>query len=477
MQVPPPTDQAEAPIPPETGSNDPIPPETVSNDENMNLTVKVRRKAANRTEPLYLRRGTRPRQLPGYYASPPQDEDIPAVARKKPRLEEPLPATIDEAAIKKVLPDVSAGIPPPATDNDDDVNADADAVSDTQPNALATGSWTLEEDAKLTRALTNTSKKKYGKGYKTNWAAVAALVSSRTKLQCCNRWHNALDSNIDRANGRSSNWTAVEDSKLKDAVQTHGGTSWVAISALIPGRTNIQCYNRWRIALGSSIDPTMARVGRWTADEDSTLKDAVQTHGAKNWDAIAVLVPGRTNSQCHYRWNNALDPSIDRANERAGKWTEDEDSKLKDAVQTHGGNNWKEIAVLVPGRTKRQCSTRWRDALNPSIGRANGRAGKWTPVEDSKLKDAVQTYGSKNWGTISALVPSRTKKQCRDRWHDALANGRTGKWTPVEDIKLKDAVQMHGEKDWAAIASLVPGRVEKQCHKRWHVLGRRSKQE
>jgi hypothetical protein len=534
MQVPPPTDQAEAPIPPETGSNDPIPPETVSNDENMNLTVKVRRKAANRTEPLYLRRGTRPRQLPGYYASPPQDEDIPAVARKKPRLEEPLPATIDEAAIKKVLPDVSAGIPPPATDNDDDVNADADAVSDTQPNALATGSWTLEEDAKLTRALTNTSKKKYGKGYKTNWAAVAALVSSRTKLQCCNRWHNALDSNIDRANGRSSNWTAVEDSKLKDAVQTHGGTSWVAISALIPGRTNIQCYNRWRIALGSSIDPTMARVGRWTADEDSTLKDAVQTHdgknwgaiaalvpgrtigqcrnrwhtilgssidptmarvgrwtadedstlkdavqthGAKNWDAIAVLVPGRTNSQCHYRWNNALDPSIDRANERAGKWTEDEDSKLKDAVQTHGGNNWKEIAVLVPGRTKRQCSTRWRDALNPSIGRANGRTGKWTPVEDSKLKDAVQTYGSKNWGTISALVPSRTKKQCRDRWHDALANGRTGKWTPVEDIKLKDAVQMHGEKDWAAIASLVPGRVEKQCHKRWHVLGRRSKQE
>jgi hypothetical protein len=49
MQAPPPTDQAEAPIPPEIVSNDLIPPETGSNDENMNRTVKVRRKAANRT--------------------------------------------------------------------------------------------------------------------------------------------------------------------------------------------------------------------------------------------------------------------------------------------------------------------------------------------------------------------------------------------------------------------------------------------
>jgi hypothetical protein len=37
---------------------------------------------------------------------------------------------------------------------------------------------------------------------------------------------------------------------------------------------------------------------------------------------------------------------------RKGKWAADEDSKLKDAVQTHGGKNWKTIAALVLGRTK-----------------------------------------------------------------------------------------------------------------------------
>jgi hypothetical protein len=34
-----------------------------------------------------------------------------------------------------------------------------------------------------------------------------------------------------------------------------------------------------------------------------------------------------------------LDPNIDEANGRTGKWTVDEDSKLKRAVQSHGGKN------------------------------------------------------------------------------------------------------------------------------------------
>jgi hypothetical protein len=82
-----------------------------------------------------------------------------------------------------------------------------------------------------------------------------------------------------------------------------------------------------------------------------------------------------------------------RANERTGKWSEDEDIKLKDAVQMHGGKKWGAIAALVPGRTKIQCCSRWHDALDPSIDRATGRTGKWAEYEDIKLKDAVQTNG------------------------------------------------------------------------------------
>jgi hypothetical protein len=225
-----------------------------------------------------------------------------------------------------------------------------------------------------------------------------------------------LDPRIGRANGRTGTWAEDEDSKLKDAVQRHGSKDWGAISALVPGRTRIQCRNRWHNALNPSIAPTAGREGKWTAVEDSKLKDAVQTHGGKDWAAITALVPGRTRSQCRDRWRDAFDPSIDRANGRTGTWAEDEDSKLKDAVQRHGGKDWAAISALISGRTKHQCCQRWHHVLYPNIDRTNGRIGTWTEDEDSKLKVAVQSHGGKDWAAISALIPGRTRSQCCSRW-------------------------------------------------------------
>jgi myb proto-oncogene protein len=107
-----------------------------------------------------------------------------------------------------------------------------------------------------------------------------------------------FDPNIDPATARSGKWTVDEDTKLKDAVPTQGAKNWDAIAALVRGRTKIQCCNRWHdvliSVLVSTIDPTTTRTGNWTANEDKELKDAVPAQVAKNWDAIAALVPGRT---------------------------------------------------------------------------------------------------------------------------------------------------------------------------------------
>jgi hypothetical protein len=297
----------------------------------------------------------------------------------------------------------------------------------------AIGRWTLEEDAKLNSAVANTSNKKWGKEYKTDWPAVAALVPGRTNTQCMSRWVDALDSSIDRASRRKGKkWSAVEDNKLKDAVQRHGEKDWAAISALVPGRTRNQCGHRWRDVLNPSVALTAGRKGKWTEDEDSKLKDAVQTLGDKGWVEIAALVPGRTKMQCWNRWHYALKPSIALTAGRKGKWTAVEDGTLKDAVQMYGGMNWAAIAALVPGRTKTQCCNRWHDALDPRIALTGGSKGEWTGAEYSKLKDAVQTHGDKDWGAIAALVPGRTKNQCYQRWRDGLkpktdrATGCTG---------------------------------------------------
>jgi hypothetical protein len=115
----------------------------------------------------------------------------------------------------------------------------------------------------------------------------------------------------------------------------------------------------------------------------------VQIHGGKSWDAISALVPGRTKKQCWNRWNDVLTPSIGTVSARKGKWSADEDSKLTSAVQWHGGKKWGGIAAMVPGRAEKQCRDRWNDFLDPSIGAVSGGKGKWTEVEDSRLVQLI----------------------------------------------------------------------------------------
>jgi hypothetical protein len=226
--------------------------------------------------------------------------------------------------------------------------------------------WTPEEDTKLTTAVETTCKKKQGEEYGTDWVAVAALVPGRTNKQCYKRWHDALHSKSDEMTARKGEWTIEEDAKLKDAVEKYSGKNWAAISSLVPGRTKKQCYNRGHDVLLSKSDETTARMGTWTTEEDTTLKDAVQKHDGKNWAAISSMVPGRTRQQCLNRWRNALHSKRDETTERKGKWTTEEDSTLKDAVEKHNGKNWAAISELVPGRTNRQCCLRWVKHLDPS---------------------------------------------------------------------------------------------------------------
>jgi hypothetical protein len=308
-----PTEDDEASIPP-TEHDVPTGPNL-----NQYPTITVRRKAAKRTFPFDLKIGeTIQLGLP----RPPQAENI--LARKKPRLGEHHSTSTDEATTENTLHDTMVDLPPPdaaasaavanATDHADDI-ADSDPVVDMHPSARTTGEircWTPEEDEKLTSALTNTCKKKFGKNFMTDWVAITALVPGRTRQQCHRRWWDSLDSNIDPTTGsKGKRWTANEDKRLKNAVPAQGVKNWKEIASLVPGRTKEQCHNRWHTKLNFSIDATTARTGKWTIDEDKKLKDGVREHGGKNWKAIAAFVPGRTPKQCRSRWYRRLVSKID----------------------------------------------------------------------------------------------------------------------------------------------------------------------
>jgi hypothetical protein len=316
-------------------------------------------------------------------------------------------------------------------------------IQATPPNK---GKWSAEEDAKLTEAV---------QIHGENWADVAALIPGRTKAQCSSRRHKYLDRTPDQTTLRNNGkWTREEDAKLTEAVKDHGGTDWIRVAVMVPGRTHKQCRQRWVDTLDPGIN-----TGNWTLEEDATLMDAVTEHGTNSWVVVAALVPRRTIKRCRRRWVNVLDPDMNTV-----KWTAEADAKLTEAVQKHG-SSWVQVAVLVPCRTHKQCRHRWMkliETLDPGIN-----TGNWTLEEDATLMDAVTKHGTNSWVVVAALVPRRTIKQCRKRWVDTLdPDINKAKWTAEEDAKLTGAVQKHGN-SWVQVAELVPCRTNLQCRRRW----------
>jgi hypothetical protein len=294
-------------------------------------------------------------------------------------------------------------------------------------------------------------------------------------------------------------WTPEEDELLTAAVGKHG-KDFDAIAALIHGRSKGQCRGRWTCNCSpSAVAASVHSIkGKWTPEEDELLNEAVQHHG-KKWIPVAALVPGRTNMQCRSRWMRPTDPRNGNkerwkqegfslltlvaaaalipapTNEKChdgvkgfgkGKWTPEEDTLLAEAYEVYGAN-WLPVAALVPGRSNLQCSARWLRQLDPN----NGNKGPWTPEEDALLTETIGKIG-KDWATVATMIPGRRNEQCRDRWVRCLDTAsmqvfEKGAWTPEEDAKLTEAVQKFGTKHWAPVATLVCTRSNKQCRHRW----------
>ncbi|KAJ0106596.1 hypothetical protein Patl1_19692 [Pistacia atlantica] len=198
--------------------------------------------------------------------------------------------------------------------------------------------WTVEEDKNLLLIIQE-------KGI-SNWFDISVLLgTNRTPFQCLARYQRSLNASI-----LKREWTEDEDEQLRLAVEAFGESNWQSVASTLKGRTGTQCSNRWK----KTLHPMRQRVGRWTPDEDKRLTVAAILFGPKNWKKIAQFVPGRTQVQCRERWVNSLDPSVNR-----GEWTEEEDLMLEAALEEHG-YSWSKVAAALPGRTDNQCWRRWK---------------------------------------------------------------------------------------------------------------------
>lgn len=179
----------------------------------------------------------------------------------------------------------------------------------------------------------------------------------------------------------------------------------------------------------TALAPTRVRSGtsqinrgmRWSQEEDELLTSLVDgKNDTINWSSYVSHFQGRTPQQLMERWTKVLNPNLVK-----GSWTRDEDEKIIHYVMTNGTKSWTKLATILPGRIGKQCRERWQNHLDPNLNK-----GPWTPEEDKLLIELHEKYGNK-WSVLATLIPHRSDNNIKNHWNSTLRKQMSEHSSPI----------------------------------------------
>ncbi|XP_073496208.1 snRNA-activating protein complex subunit 4 [Phyllobates terribilis] len=183
-----------------------------------------------------------------------------------------------------------------------------------------------------------------------NWEVIAEeLGTKRTAFQCLQQFQ------LNKKDFKRKEFVKEEDEVLTHLVQRMRVGMHIPyhkIAYFMEGRNSMQLFHRW----SKCLDPSLKK-GYWNREEDKLLLKAVEKYGAKDWYKIQLEVPGRSDIQCRERYVKGLHKDV-----KKGHWSEEEKQKLIELTEKYGVGHWSKVSrELHTHRTGGQCLSKWKN--------------------------------------------------------------------------------------------------------------------
>ena len=261
---------------------------------------------------------------------------------------------------------------------------------------------------------------------------------------------------------------------FKELAEIYNDCFWIDIAnQLKTERSPWDCFSHYQQVLNNKLLNT----SEWTEEEDCKLNNAIQEYGFKNWKNVANSIPGRSSTQCNYRWRKSIECNSTLV---GGTWTDEENRKLFLAAISHKLplavesclNNVDIEQFLnindsnLPDNNNNNNNNNTDDTVN-IINKSQTKKSNKRKKDNNEMNDKKET----NWIDLAQIVGTKDASRCRERWWNHLdPTLNFDSFTPEEDAKLLKLVKILGVGNWAKIAKYMPGRTDRKLMLRWKRL-------